>query len=613
MITEMGRTTQLMRPEKLARLVTLGFSKMSNFRKARMNLLTQYVSRFYGRIETTEMRANPVNLIYQAVTTLVPNLVYREPKAKVSTQFMMYREYASIAELALNHLVCEIDLRMTLRKVITDSIFLAGFLKEGLGVSGQTLDIDGFLHDVGQPYCDRVDPDDMVLDPLARQWEEQRVIGNRFRADLETLQDSGMYDPDQLAKLASRYEQMGMSDEASILSGNTTYGEADSLTKAIDLVELWLPDHDVIVTMPWTLGNEVLPEFLRVVDYEGPERGPYHMLGFAFVPDNIMPVAPAMIWYDLHIMANRISRKLARQAERAKSILAYESSAWQDAQEVVDAEDGQSVRVDNIDAIKEVNFGGTQDDAYRYMEWAKQMFSEMAMNIDLLSGIGSNEATATQAEMVQANSSVRLSDMQGIVYDFTADAMKQLFFFLHTDPLIELPLIKRVQGVDQQVAYTPEMREGDWQDYNIKVRPYSMGRQDPNVKVRRLLELSANVIPALAQAFQLLGPAFNIENALNIIGREMGVEELEEIINSPALHMQIQRMQQMLEMGVPLDQKVIQTLMGNQGFGAGQPMLPGGVRPQQPNPMGMIAAGVSPSVERNRMQQETAGELQATY
>jgi hypothetical protein len=166
--------------------------------------------------------------------------------------------------------------------------------------------------------------------------------------------------------------------------------------------------------------------------------------------------------------------------------------------------------------------------------------------------------------------------------------------------------------VDQQFAYTPEMREGDWLDYTISVRPYSMARQDPNMEVRRLMELCGNVIPALAQTYQLLGPAFNIENALNIIARRMGIEELDEIINSPALNMQLQQMQRMLEAGVPMSPKVISTMMGTQGFaqGGGVPAMPGGGRPGQPNPRAMLALGVTPSVERNTARQETAAELQ---
>ncbi len=614
---------EILNPINLGRLCTLGYQKMQNSRKVRMKMLQAFTGRLYGRRSSGRGEdyglPTPINMINQATMTLVPNLVFKDPRAAITAEFLSYRPYAEVSELALDHLVQEINLRMTLRKIITDSILLAGFVKTSIAISGYTLDIEGNLHDVGQPYADRVDPDDILIDPVARDWDEQRFTGNRFRIDItDDIMDSGMYDPDDLRMLSSRYQGFNTSDQASSLSGGVTYSEADQIINTVDLVEVWIPSENVIVTLPWQPGYEIAPKILRTADYQGPERGPYAMLGYAFVPDNIMPVAPAMMWYDLHQLTNQIARKAGNQAERQKSVLAYESSAFQDAQEIADADDGLAVRVDNIDAIKEISYGGASDDNFKYIDWAKQQFSEMAMNIDLLSGAGSDEATATQAEMVQANVSIRLSDMQGLVYQFTGDIMRSLFFYLHTDPLIELPLVKRVSGQDEQVVYSPEMREGDWQDYNIKIRPYSMSRQNPNTKVRRLLEFFGNIIPALANAAQMLGPALNLEAAINIVGRELGIEELDEIINSQVLRQINQQMQSLIEQGIPTDPKVAKIMqIMSAGQGAGQGVgggpMPGApaMNAMQPNPMAQMQTGMTGATEQNQMAQETAGELQS--
>ena len=600
----------LTNPKVLADLSRVGFNKMKRGLRTRYKLLSAYCGRLYKGTAIRGMPeaapSAPVNLMHQAATTLVPNLISRDPRARITATFLPYRNYAAVAELALDHLIEEIKLKDTMRRVITDSIFFAGFTKTSIAASGYTLQIDGVQNEIGQPYCDRVDPNDMMLDPVVRDWEEQRVIGDRTRVDLNSdLLDSGLYDADTLIKLAdSRYTSgaAGGGTEASLISGTQSTIEGDSILPQLDLVELYLPREQIIVTLPWTADGGVLPMVLRQVDHEGPEDGPYRMLGYAFVPDNILPVAPASIWYELHLMTNKIAQKAAEQADRQKNVLAFEGSAVADAQAIVDADDGQTVRVDNIDAIKEVDFGGVTKDNYIYIEWAKQQFAEMAMNIDLLSGVATNEPTATQAEMIQSNTTVRLADMQNIVYDHTADVMKALFFYLHTDPLIELPLVKREKGVDQQVVYTPEMREGDWLDYNIKVRPYSMARQDPNTKTRRLMEFCANIMPAFAQTAQMLGGAFNLEAALNIIGREMGIEELDEIINSPMLAERMAMMQQQLEMSMQPDLKPALSLASQAG---------GGIRIGQPNPLAGMTGGVTPQVETNQMRQDTAAEIQA--
>ena len=167
-----------------------------------------------------------------------------------------------------------------------------------------------------------------------------------------------------------------------------------------------------------------------------PPVAPYHMLGFAPVSNNILPVAPAGIWYDLHIFGNRIARKFARQSERLKRVLAYTPDAVEDAENIAEADDGETVRVADVNQLKEVTYGGAGNDAYNWIEWIKKNFGEQAGNSDLLQGTSTNAPTATQAEMLQANTSVRLSDMQGRVYDFTADVVGDLVFVLHTDPLI---------------------------------------------------------------------------------------------------------------------------------------------------------------------------------
>ncbi|MCC7147129.1 MAG: hypothetical protein IT443_11845 [Phycisphaeraceae bacterium] len=609
-----------MTPRRMSRAVAVDFQKREHSRKNRLNLLARYVGRSYGPGQALDTSSHPLAMIYQAVTTLVPNLVFRDPVVAVSTEFGPYRQYARIFELALNHLVRhEIKLRRTLRKVITDAIFSDGWIKVGIADSGRSLDLggeEGSLK-IGQPYADRVDGDDIFYDSMARDLEEAKRIGNRFRLSKQAAMDCGLYDPDEIRKLKSRYDYPVKAEVSLLSSGTQVSGQARDVIEYVDMVECYCPEDNRLVTMPYD-PEGTCDKYLRVGNYEGTDEGPYIQLGLAYVPDNILPAAPASVWYDLETTANKVARKLARQAERQKSILAYEPSAAEDAEEIREASDGDTVQVDNIEAIKEVSFGGVTAEGYQFMVWAKQWFSEMAMNIDLLSGAGSNEPTATQAEMVQSNSNVRLSDLQNIVYQFTTDVCRALGKILHTDPLIELPLIQRRGGTEQQVYYTPEMRMGESFDYTFEVKPYSMARQDPNVKVRRLLEFTSSGIPALVNAQMMLGPSFRIDNALDILGRNMGIDELDELIDIQALSKTLALMMDLLNRGVPIDQKMARFLMnptvGGPGGDGGEGLAgPGAVRPQQPNPMAWMAPGISPENERNSMAQETGGELQSTY
>jgi hypothetical protein len=594
-------------PKVICRAIECSFGKFDPFRRARLKFMYQMVGRFYmqgPKFGDESRKSAPLNMLHTAITTLVPNLVFNNPKVKVRSNTVAFRPYGDMLELATNYLQSEIGLRMTLRKCITDAAFLAGFIKTGIAAANTQLNVGHESFPLGQPYADRIDPDDMILDPWARDWDEQQFVGNRFRADLDELLELGLYDNDELVKASRAYDD-DADKRVSGLADQHSASDQRDVRRFIDLCEIWLPKENLIVTIPYNK-SMAYDKFLRIADYDGPRKGPYHMLGFTYVSDNVLPCAPASIWYDLHILGNRIARKLARQAERMKRVLAYQSSAEEDAAAVADADDGETVRVEDVNAIKEVAYGGAGEDTYRYMDWVQKKFSEQAGSIDLLSGTGTNSPTATQAEMLQANTSVRLGDMQSLVYHFTAEVCRDLAYYLHTDPLIELPLIRRQGGVEQDVVYTPEMRQGDFFNYTFSVQPYSMARPDPNMQVRRKMEFATNVIPAAAQAAAMLGPGFDVGGFLSRIALDVGIEDADEFINTAQIQQHIQQqVQQSLMMGNP--GKAGGAINIPQAQTAGPAMNPGQPNPGQMGPNG----GISPDTEQAAAYQETAGELQA--
>lgn len=606
-------------PQNISKAVVTSFGTYDHFRKNRGKFMSQMVGRFYRRSRggstSEDGKASPLNLLYSAVRTLVPNLVYNDPRIKVVTQTLAFREYGDVLELATNHLIKRIKFRNQLRLSIYDAIFMAGFMKTGLANADEYLDVNGQTVEIGQPYAERVDPDDIILDPMARAWEEQAFVGNRFRADVDDLIESGLYEPDLVQNLSNRYDQ-NAKGEMEKLAGTRPEDTMSEVRRYVDLCEVYLPREKVIVTVPYDKDGKA-DKFLRVADYQGPETGPYHMLGFTPVSDNLMPVAPASIWFDLHLMGNKIARKLAKQADRLKSVLAYEDSAEEDAANIAEADDGEARRVSDVNKIKEVKYGGAAPEAYSWMEWVKRNFSEQAGSIDLLSGNSTDSPTATQAEMLQANTSVSLSDMQNIVYQFAAEITRDLAFFLHTDPLINLPLIQRKRVVDPitgqpdlkevQVNYTPEMRRGDFFDFTFDVQPYSMARPDPNTAVRRKIDFASRVIPAAAQAAMLLGPGFKIGPFLKRMALEVNIEDADEWLDDPSFQDWI-----MQKIGMSMAQ-------GDPGKAGGMMQMPqAGIaqppatfNPQQPVPSAMgPQQPVTPGTEQAQAQQEAAGEIQ---
>jgi hypothetical protein len=595
-------------PQNVSRAVTASFGKFDHLRKAREMFLHASLGRFYvkqsHKDKDPDRKASPLNLLNSAVSTLVPQLVFNRPKINGRSNILPYRDYAEMLGMATSDLAKRIKLRDTLRRTIFDAVYMAGYIKTGLARSDQYIVMDGVEVAVGQPYAERVDPDNMILCPWAEDWREQVIVGDRFKVDVDDLEALGL-NMDELLKVAKDSAQTKRV-KVSELSGKSGGEEKDSdIRTFIELCEVYLPKENIVVTMPYYADGKA-DTFLSVAEYSGPDTGPYHQLGFTPVSNNLVPVAPAGLWYDLHQMGNRMARKVALQAGRNKRVLAYEDEASEDVEAIAEANDGETVRVRDINKIKELEYGGVTEKSYEQMEWIKRNFSEQAGSIDLLGGQGSNVPTLGQAEMLQANTSVKLGDMQGIVYDFTADVSRDLAFYLHTDPLIELPMIRRKDGQEQQVVFTPEMRRGDFFDFTFEIEPFSMARPDPNTTVRRKMEFVTNAIPAAAQAAMMFGPGFRVGAFLKSLARDVQMEDLDEWLDDVAVQQWlVQKIQMAMLMGDP----------GKAGAGS-MPMAPAPpaqFNPQQPVPSAMgPKGGISPDTEAAAAQQESSAESQST-
>lgn len=550
-----------------------------------------------------QSKASPINLMYAAMSTLLPNIVSNDPRVKVRTNVMEYRPYADMLELATNHLLQRMDFKSTLRLVVMDAFFLAGFIKTGLATGQNVVTIDGKDYELGEPFAERVDPDDMIFDPVARAWDEQEILGSRVRVHVEDAARLGIA-RSVLRDLQSRYETQRYRHEAASITDKTRGQAGRELFNFVELQEVYIVRDGRVVYLPDDEDGGA-KEFLHEVEWQGSDRGPLHMLGFTQIPDNLLPLPPFLMYQDLQTLTDRITRKLARQAEREKQVLAYEGRSADDAVEVSEAMDGEAIQVNHVDGLKEITFGEMSDHSYTHVEWLKRQFSEMAGSLDLLSGSSAAAPTATQSEMLQANLSVRLSDMQTQVHQFVSRVSREMGFYLHTDPLIELPLIRRERGRDTQVKYTSDMRRGEFFDYAFSVEPFSMARQDPNMRLRRLVEAFSVVLPAMAQASQVLGPSFKVDSAFGRVLKEIGVEDADEMFDGETYR------------NLATARALAELNPGKAGTGA-EPAgarrvgsAPPSIRVGQPNPGQMgPTGGVGTGSERAAAAQEVAAQMQ---
>lgn len=554
----------------LSKAVNISFAKYQHQVRWRARFLRQIVGRFFVAnqlADREDRKYSPINQFKRATKALVANLAFRNPKVKIASTRLDYKNFADGLQQSANHLIAKINLVSTIRLATLDALLFNGFVKTGIASTDEWIEGENEDIVVGQPYAMRIDPDDMILDPMARAWDEQELIGHKIRVAVSDMIKSGIVTKAEAEAetLPSSYfgnERQG-GDTAEGLTGDRYAARYSvEIERYIDIMELYLPRAGKIITMPYRR-DEVQTKFLHVADYEGPERGPYHKLGFFPVPHNLTDSAPGGDLYDMHILNSRIARKIARQAERNKRVLAYTDAAQEDANEIAQADDGETVRVNNLEELKEFQLGGTGDDAYKWFGFVSQLFNQVSGTDQLLGqpsvGGEQDKGTATAFEGQQANQSVLLADMTESVLNFTKEITTDLAYYLYTDPLLEHGWVKEKVFLDpmgvphrisEQTMFQPGDDRGEWFFYNLDVKPYSMSQYDPRSSGTAHQQFFTNTIPAVAQAAQLLGPGFDTGQALIIAAQEAGIDDVDQFVHLDAMQ-QHQAMLAQLSMGQP--------------------------------------------------------------
>jgi len=272
-------------------------------------------------------------------------------------------------------------------------------------------------------------------------------------------------------------------------------------------------------------------EPLRVTQWTGPEHGPYHILGFNEVPGNVMPLSPASVLIDLHELTNKIFRQLARQAERQKTITFANGKSIKDAERVVNANDGEVIRVDEVNGIKEVRYGGADQQNMLFAQQARQLFSYFGGNLDSVGGLGAQADTAKQEQLISGSASQRMASMGEHVQKWASGIINDLSWYLWHDPLINMPVVKRVEGTDIEVEerFSPETQEGDFFDYNINVNPYSLKEKTPSEQVQAVMQYLQFVGPYMPM-MQQQGMNIDFDKLTDMVAEFGNIDKLKDII-----------------------------------------------------------------------------------
>jgi hypothetical protein len=494
--------------ETLYKSVEASYRGLEPFRNLNARLIREYAGPAYGE---SEQKRKYLNMTAQLVDAYTMLLAANRPKAEVTTRYQSLQPYARHFSIGLNNLISEIGLEYTLRRWVLDAFFNVGVLKVHLKNAGDIQFEKNIWMDPGTPFASNVSLDNFVYDMGARTWGEVRWAGDMYRVPLEDIKkgvEIGMYDPEvakDIVATSKFYVQQNRVEEFS----KGAELDLDDYLPMVDLADIWVARdkkiYTFVVDKRSTFCIKKAP--LAVMDWEDPECGPYHILGFSDVPDNIMPVGPAVHMDELDRLINSIIRKQARQAMRQKNHIIYSPQGAETAKRMQKSPDGGMFQGDPS-TVAPMAEGGANAVNQQFLWDCLNLWNQMSGNVEAMLGLSAQSETVGQEQLLHDASNRRVGAMQSRVLDGTRRLLKSLAFLLWQDEFKEIVGTMTVEGTDYtyEATWKPGDREGNFLDYNFDVNVYSMIYRPPVQQAEAMLGILDRMAP-YGQMLQAQGGA----------------------------------------------------------------------------------------------------------
>lgn len=532
---------------------------MQFFREERMRAVRALAGDRYSANSASKKRY--INLISLYVNIVSRNLISKNPRVMLSTFERDQKSAVSAAEMWLNQEFVRMNFAGTMSRIVLDALLSIGIAKISLATPEDAA-IQGWGLRAGSPFITRVDLDDFVFDHRARDFEEVRFIGHRYRAPLAIVRDNPHFDKKARARLKASdqisYNREG--DERIGEIGRDYHGYDEDLEDMIDLWEIYLPAHKCVKTFteddltgPSSAWEGSQPIALRTQDWIGPDTGPYPLLMLQQVPGNIFPKGPVQDLINLDEAANESYRKLMRQAARLKSVSVGRRDNPEDAKSMQEAADGDFKLISDPQAVQEVVMGGPHAGLFQWAREVISRFMEQGGNLMTMGGLAPQASTLGQEELLAQQSNGQVASMQDLTTAFVAKCADNMLWYNWHDPRLVMktklndprlpdvdytrmvhPWTASEQMQDPRTGQMQKVMRRTGEKPDLKIDPYSMRHQTPQQRARDLTQFLTQLYVPLAQLFQQQGIVLDLHAYTGMIGKYIDAPDLLSIFTVQA-------------------------------------------------------------------------------
>ena len=517
---------------RLLKAIRASRDAMEPFRRVRKTLIKDYVGSWYSTSGADNKTL--VNLMNQTARIYTVALAANNPQVLISTPRMETLPFARRFEVNLNKLIGDMALDKTFRAIVLDAFFCLG-----CGVV-MMRDTDTRFHglleseedvwlDPGEPWLNRVSLDDLILDMPAKELTKMRYCGHRYRADYEKVMDEPGYSKkvkDKLKPTSRQHpDQTGASRDISSEWGSA---DDDDMKDMTWLMDVWIAENNSIATM--ALDQHDLEPLIER-DWMGSQAGPYKFLSLGDTPDNVIPTSPAINLKGMHDLQNRLHRRMESDSDAHRVVNVYPPGMEDDAERLRTAQRNGWYRGKSPEQIKQFETGGIDQRDMAMSTFLQDEYDRFAGNLQAMGGLGAQTSTVGQEEMIHGQLSKNVADMRMAVVSFASDSILDLGRLMWEDQTLELHSSMPVgnSGIGVNSDWTPENRQGEFEDYEFRVEPYSMVFKTPEQKLQELYQTLQQLAP-LWPMFQASGATLDAEAIVEEIARLKNRPEFKRFI-----------------------------------------------------------------------------------
>jgi len=505
------------------------YTELEQFRKRRTELIKDFVGTCYSD-GGTEFDM-PVNLMALTLDIYLMHLAGNRPQVLLTTANRDALPFIADFEAILNRELEEMAIDVTLRRWVMDAFFSVGILKTGLVDAGYIELIPGEPLPSQEYFAETVDLDDFVYDTRATHWERCTFLGDRYPVDYEAVMQAEDLNPRAKTNLLDAGgDEYGENDRAAEISRHER-AETENIREFKRQIYFWdicLPEEGLIVTIP---DKKDVNAAMKIVEWDGIRTSPYHILSFSEVPSNVMPLAPGALLKSLNRSINAVYRRLVDQARRQKDLSVFRHGNEDDARRVRDAHDGDMIPLEHPDTVVQISMGGASQQNLAFYTLARDVYSQLAGNLDALGGLGPQSETFRQDAMLTSTASKKAAKMTRAVVDATVGVIEDLAHRIYNDPGRTYEAIRPIPGTTIQVIaqMPPGERRFSLSDLAIKIEPFSMQYLSPTERASQLMQVITQLALPMAPLLAQQGIALKGAALFDYLAKYLSLPELQQI------------------------------------------------------------------------------------